>query len=135
MANGSGDDNIRIGSTERERAVAALAEHLSEGRLEVSEYDQRCGLAAAARTRGELELIFRDLPEPHPTFAANAPERVDAEHEALVEVPVNAKQNKLLIGGLVAFAVVAVTVVAAITGTWWALAPMLIAIALFALVS
>ena len=64
------DGNVRIGTSEREDAVRALAEHMTAGRLDVSEYDQRCALAAAAKTRAELAVIFDDLPEPNPMRAA-----------------------------------------------------------------
>ncbi|MFB9428801.1 DUF1707 SHOCT-like domain-containing protein [Streptoalloteichus tenebrarius] len=58
--------DIRIGDAERERAVSALSEHLTAGRLEIAEYDERCARAMAARYRGELAALFADLPEPRP---------------------------------------------------------------------
>jgi Domain of unknown function (DUF1707) len=65
--------DIRISDTEREEAVSALGEHLSSGRLELTEYEERCGRAVAARTRGELEALFTDLPAPHPDLSSAAP--------------------------------------------------------------
>ena len=53
---------VRIGTAERERAQNALSEHFSEGRLDVAEFEERIGLAMAARTFGELEPVFWDLP-------------------------------------------------------------------------
>lgn len=136
MGNGR-NANIRIGSTERENAVAALGEHLGEGRLEVSEYDQRCGLAAAARTRGELAAIFEDLPDPHPDFGVTEPERAEEQpaSRALIENNPTRKQTTILLVGLLVFAVVAVTVVTALTGAWWAFIPILIVIGLLAMMS
>jgi Domain of unknown function (DUF1707) len=64
----SDEDDLRIGTQEREAAIAILGEHLARGRLEITEYEQRAGAAAAARTRAELRPLFADLPPPHPTF-------------------------------------------------------------------
>lgn len=64
---------MRIGDTERESALAALGEHMSVGRLDIDEYGDRTARVAAAKTRGELSELFRDLPEPHPTFGAVPP--------------------------------------------------------------
>lgn len=67
------DPDIRISNEERDAAVATLGEHLSTGRLELSEYEERCGAAVAARTRGELEALFTDLPAPHPDLSSATP--------------------------------------------------------------
>ncbi|MPZ84893.1 MAG: DUF1707 domain-containing protein [Actinophytocola sp.] len=64
MGKGS-DGGIRISYAERDEAVSTLGVHLSTGRLEMDEYEERCGRAAVARTRGELEALFTDLPAPH----------------------------------------------------------------------
>lgn len=61
-------DELRIGTDERESAISILGEHLAKGRLEISEYEQRAGAAAGARTRAELRPLFADLPPPHPAF-------------------------------------------------------------------
>jgi hypothetical protein len=66
----SRDADIRISNAERDAAVVTLGEHLSIGRLDMSEYEERCGLAAAARTRGDLEALFTDLPAPHPDLSS-----------------------------------------------------------------
>jgi len=50
-----------------------LGEHLSAGRLEVHEYDQRCRQAATARFRSELDALFDDLPDPRPGSPRPAP--------------------------------------------------------------
>lgn len=70
----AGDADIRISDTERGDAIAMLGEHLSTGRLALPEYEERCDRATAARTRGELEALFGDLPSPHPDLSsATAP--------------------------------------------------------------
>jgi hypothetical protein len=55
-------DSVRIGTAEREAAVAALAEHLAAGRLDAGEYENRMTRAAAARSRADLRPLFADLP-------------------------------------------------------------------------
>ncbi|MFG1781959.1 DUF1707 domain-containing protein [Rhodococcus oryzae] len=53
---------IRIGTAEREQALAQLSDHFSDGRLTVTEFDERSAVIAAATTRGQLEQVFADLP-------------------------------------------------------------------------
>jgi len=53
---------VRIGTTERERAHNALSEHFSVGRLDINEFEERSGLTAVARTLGDLARLFSDLP-------------------------------------------------------------------------
>jgi len=56
------ESGLRIGTAERERAHTALAEHFSQGRLDVAEFEERSGLVAASRTSGDLAELFLDLP-------------------------------------------------------------------------
>jgi len=64
------DDELRVGTAERESAVRLLGEHFSAGRLQVEEYEERVGRAIEARTRGDLRPMFADLPAPCPAFMA-----------------------------------------------------------------
>ena len=66
-------DDVRIGNTEREAATKALDAHLSAGRIDMDEYGERYAKASMARTRGELEPLFADLPEPHALTLLPAP--------------------------------------------------------------
>ena len=59
---------LRIGTRERELAMAALDEHLRAGRLEAAEYGERSATASTAHLRSELDVLFDDLPEPHPVY-------------------------------------------------------------------
>jgi hypothetical protein len=61
-------DNLRIGTAEREAAVKILSEHMSAGRLTLSEYEQRMSGALESLTRADLRVLFTDLPDPHPAF-------------------------------------------------------------------
>ena len=56
------NDTLRLSTAEREQASARLAEHFAEGRLDNDEYAERLDRIWAARTRGELRPVFRDLP-------------------------------------------------------------------------
>lgn len=46
-----GQADIRTSNAERDEAVTALGVHLSTGRLDLDEYEERCGRAATARGR------------------------------------------------------------------------------------
>lgn len=54
----------RVGHQEREGAVAALADHYSNGRLSGDDYSQRVARAWEARTPQDLAALFADLPDP-----------------------------------------------------------------------
>jgi hypothetical protein len=58
--------DLRIGTPERERAITLLGEHMTAGRLDIHEYDERCAKAAAARFSSEITALFDDLPSPRP---------------------------------------------------------------------
>ena len=54
--------SMRAASADRERAVDVLKAGFAEGRLTQDEYNERMGLAYAARTYGELTALTADLP-------------------------------------------------------------------------
>ena len=56
------DDHLRLSDAERDTAAATLAEHYAQGRLTPEEHSERLDRIWAARTRGELLPVFRDLP-------------------------------------------------------------------------
>ena len=55
---------IRVSDADRERAVLDLREHAVAGRLTLEEFGERVEQAYAARTRGELDVVLRELPSP-----------------------------------------------------------------------
>jgi hypothetical protein len=57
---------LRIGDEERNKAVELLSDHLNEGRLTQSEFNDRLSVALQARTAEEIEQLFEDLPGPNP---------------------------------------------------------------------
>jgi hypothetical protein len=54
--------HVRASDAERDRVVERLRRALSQGRLTLEEYDARVAAAYAAKTRGELSTLTRDLP-------------------------------------------------------------------------
>ncbi len=61
---------MRAADTDRERVAEQLRSAHGEGRLDLTEYDQRIQQAWAARTYGELDALTDDLPQPRPPAAA-----------------------------------------------------------------
>jgi len=57
-----------VGDAEREEALRALGDHMSAGRLDITEYGDRTAMVATSKTRGDLLVLFTDLPEPKPRF-------------------------------------------------------------------
>ncbi len=66
------DEHLRMSDAEREQAAAELGEHYVQGRLTPEEHSERLDRIWAARTRGELVPIFRDLPGRHDVHQALA---------------------------------------------------------------
>jgi Domain of unknown function (DUF1707) len=53
---------MRASDAERDAAVGRLNQAVGEGRLSMDEFSERVELAYAARTRGDLDPLLRDLP-------------------------------------------------------------------------
>ena len=79
------DPRMRIADSDRERAMADLAMHYADGRLEHEEYDERLDAIWTARTRADLALLFNDLPRlqaaPPPRAIARVPGRPDSRRK------------------------------------------------------
>jgi uncharacterized protein DUF1707 len=58
---GSGS-GLRASDAERERAAESLREHHADGRLTTDELEERTERAYAAKTLGDLDQLFGDLP-------------------------------------------------------------------------
>ena len=54
--------DMRIGDTERNLVVERLQSALGEGRLDITEFDERLAAVYAARTVGDLQPLTADLP-------------------------------------------------------------------------
>jgi F0F1-type ATP synthase membrane subunit c/vacuolar-type H+-ATPase subunit K len=60
------ESEIRVGDRERRETDDRLRLAYDDGVLTLIEYDERDALCWAARTRGDLDELVRDLPPPHP---------------------------------------------------------------------
>jgi DUF1707 SHOCT-like domain len=64
---------MRVGDAEREATAAELREHYASGRLTLDELNERVDKAFAAKTRGDLDALMRDLPSARPGLGTGAP--------------------------------------------------------------
>jgi hypothetical protein len=65
---------MRVSDAEREAAAAELREHFASGRVNQDELDERLASVFAAKTRGDLNALFADLPSSgHGWATAGAP--------------------------------------------------------------
>ncbi|MCX4094052.1 DUF1707 SHOCT-like domain-containing protein [Nocardia sp. alder85J] len=62
----------RASDAERQEIVAQLSRHLSDGRIDLTEYDQRVAAVYATTTRDDLPRVLTDLP-PLRAATASAP--------------------------------------------------------------
>jgi hypothetical protein len=67
------DPRTRISDDDRERAMADLAGHYADGRLDHEEYDERLDAIWTARTRADLAVLFSDLPRPQVAYPPAQP--------------------------------------------------------------
>lgn len=56
---------IRASDAERDHAVALLQRHYADGRLTLTELEERSAAAFAARTQAQLRGLTADLPADH----------------------------------------------------------------------
>ena len=69
------DHDPRIADVDRDRVVAVLRMHCTEGRISLDEFSDRVGDVYNARTAAELDAVVRDLPVPwSPEAPADDPE-------------------------------------------------------------
>lgn len=125
--------DIRVSNAERDAAVTTLGEHLSTGRLELDEYEERCGRAAVARTRGELEALFTDLPAPHPDLSSASPPVIRKAGQLvspptrgpkkdLIETPAS-KALEAVAGTALVIGIPAAILLTIFLGQWWVFIP------------
>lgn len=60
------EQQLRIGGAERDDAISLLQEHMTAGRLDSTEFDDRIAKALSAKTGAELDELFTDLPGRRP---------------------------------------------------------------------
>lgn len=54
---------VRASDGERDQVVTLLQRHFADGRLTQAEFEERAGIALAARTRDQLRALTADLPD------------------------------------------------------------------------
>jgi hypothetical protein len=113
-----GDGDFRIGTRERDDALAALEVHHEAGRLDAFEYEDRRGRARDAVKRADLTTLFADLPEPRPRFEADPARRDQPLPSARSSVP---PQRRKLSNTLSALAPIIGIAAFFITKSWLAL--------------
>jgi hypothetical protein len=91
---------LRIGDAERERTAELLRAHAAAGRLDADELEERLERTYSARYAADLEAVLAELPEEPAPRARPQP----AGPTPLFPV-----------------AVIALLVIAAVTGSWWLL--------------
>jgi hypothetical protein len=70
MLESMGRDDMRAGDTDRKAVADQLKVALDEGRLDLSEYDERLQRTYAAKTFGDLHGLLDDLPGTVPAAAS-----------------------------------------------------------------
>jgi uncharacterized protein DUF1707 len=103
------DQHIRVSDAERNAVTERLAAHYGDGRLDQAEFDERVTRAMAAKTRGDLDGLFDDLPDPEPTGASGT---------GGPTVPYRARRR----GGALRAILLLVLVIAVMSATWHAFA-------------
>jgi len=103
------DQHIRVSDAERNAVTERLAAHYGDGRLDQAEFDERVSRAMTAKTRGDLDGLFDDLPDPEPTGASGT---------GGPAVPYRARRR----GGALRAILLLVLIIAIMSATWHAFA-------------
>jgi hypothetical protein len=98
------DQHMRVSDAERQAVADRLSEHFSSGRLDQAEFDERVGRAMNAKTRGDLNGLFDDLPE------TGAPARP--------ELPGHRRRHPVLVVALLIFVAIAAAHAVAVAVPW-----------------
>jgi hypothetical protein len=85
---------LRIGDDERNKAVELLSEHLNDGRLSQTEFNDRLSVVLGARTGEEIEQAFEDLPGPNPGRPEDLESLEEQERRRSAEVLEQAKAQR-----------------------------------------
>jgi uncharacterized protein DUF1707 len=106
---GSAPSAVRCSDAERERTAAALHQAVGEGRLSLTEVEERTTAIYAARYRHELDAVVADLPAPEPAAASGwRPVLTGLGHQVSADLmSLTAARRRALLIALVVLAVVA----------------------------
>lgn len=98
-------DEIRVGDAERSDALDRLGTLFADGYLDVGEFEERTGQAAVARTRGELSMLFDDLPAEPVALEKRTPSEVELDEKLAAKRKMDTAIYTTLIGGLAVYLV------------------------------
>ena len=96
-------DEIRVGDAERSDALDRLGKLFADGYLDVGEFEERTGQATVARTRGELSVLFDDLPAEPAALEKRAPSEVELDEKLAAKRKMDTAIYATLIGGLAVY--------------------------------
>lgn len=96
-------DEIRVGDAERSEALDRLGTLFADGYLDVAEFEERTGQAAVARTRGELSMLFDDLPAEPVILEKRTASEVELDEKLAAKRKMDTAIYTTLIGGLAVF--------------------------------
>ena len=96
-------DEIRVGDAERSEALDRLGTLFADGYLDVGEFEERTGQAAVARTRGELSMLFDDLPADPVALEKRTASEVELDEKLAAKRKLDTAIYTTLIGGLAVY--------------------------------
>ncbi|MDK8878902.1 DUF1707 domain-containing protein [Corynebacterium sp. MSK008] len=96
-------DEIRVGDAERSDALDRLGTLFADGYLDVGEFEERTGQAAVARTRGELSVLFDDLPAEPAALEKRTPSEIELDEKLAAKRKMDTAIYTTLIGGLAVY--------------------------------
>ncbi|WP_175935296.1 DUF1707 domain-containing protein [Corynebacterium sp. Marseille-P4321] len=96
-------DEIRVGNAERSEALDRLGTLFADGYLDVGEFEERTGQAAVARTRGELSMLFDDLPAEPVALEKRTASEVELDEKLAAKRKMDTAIYTTLIGGLAVY--------------------------------
>lgn len=106
------DRPVRCSDTERDQTAKVLNSAAGEGRLSLSEVEERVTTVYAAQYRHELDAVVADLPSPA-TRARWQPLLLLAGHQLVTEFGAAPARRKLAVGMLLVIAVAMMVFLAA----------------------
>lgn len=107
------DRDLLASDAERDHVVEQLRRHAADGRLTMDEFEQRVTEALAARTRGDLDPVLRELPP-------LAPAKPEAPASRRLRPPGLPSSRMVLTA-----AVIVVAAVMVLQGAWWIIFPLM----------
>ena len=103
-----GGYQLRVSDAERAEVADRLARHYGDGRLDKEEFDERVGRAMAAKTAGDFQGLFDDLPD-LPGTTSGMPIAPGAQPPASYQVMRPRRRRGSVLPGLLVLMIIAIT--------------------------